>query len=129
RGRIMSSPPRPKPLLTNDRVRLYLTLVPYLLERRQVSVDEAAAEFGVTAEAMRSMVERLVLIGLPGEDGFWQARHALSDLNRGLRGREGAMVSTSEGGPRRVPRVRSREAAAPLAGLQITAALTVLAGT
>ena len=37
------------PLLAADRVRLYLTLVPYLLERGQVTLDEAAAEFGVTA--------------------------------------------------------------------------------
>lgn len=37
-------------LLSTDRVQILLTLVPYLLERGEVSVDEAAEEFGVSAE-------------------------------------------------------------------------------
>ena len=38
-----------KPLLAADRVPLYLTLVPYVLEHGQVSLEEPAAEFGVTS--------------------------------------------------------------------------------
>ena len=115
-----------KPLLATDRVRAYLTLVPYLLERGQVSLDEAAADFDVSSDVMRSMVEKLTVIGLPGDSGYWQQPHELFDINWDLLDQEGIIEITNDVGLRRVPRFTAREAAALLAGLQMVAAVPVV---
>ncbi|MFT4156659.1 MAG: WYL domain-containing protein [Microbacterium sp.] len=112
-----------KSLLASDRVRLYLTLVPYLLERGQVSLDEAASEFGVGREEMRSMVEKLTVIGLPGESGYWQQPQEMFDINWDLLDDEDIIEITNDVALRRVPRFTAREAAALLAGLQMVAAV------
>ncbi|MCE7480646.1 MULTISPECIES: YafY family protein [Microbacterium] len=114
---------KPKPLLASDRVRAYLTLVPYLLERGQVSLAEASDEFGVTVDEMRSMVEKLTVIGLPGDAGYWQQPHEMFDINWDLLDEEGVIEITNDVGLRRVPRFTAREAAALLAGLQVVAAV------
>lgn len=113
----------PKPLLAADRVRLYLTLVPYLLERGQVSLAEAAAEFGVGTAEMRSMVEKLTVIGLPGEDGFWQQPQEMFDIDWDLLDQQDVIEITNDVALRRVPRFTAREASALLAGLQLVAAV------
>lgn len=118
-----------KALLASDRVRLYLTLVPYLLERRQVHVDEAAAEFGVTPEQLRAMVEKLTLIGLPGDSNLYQPPQDLFDINWDLLDAEGVIEITNEVGLRRVPRFTAREAAALLAGLQLVASVPSVAAS
>lgn len=112
-----------KPLLAGDRVRLYLTLVPYLLEHGQVSLAEASAEFGVTPREMRAMVEKLTVIGLPGEAGFWQQPQEMFDINWDLLDQEDVIEITNDVALRRVPRFTAREAAALLAGLQMVAAV------
>lgn len=112
-----------KPLLAGDRVRLYLTLVPYLLEHGQVSLAEAAEEFGVTTREMRGMVEKLTVIGLPGESGFWQQPQEMFDINWDLLDQEDVIEITNDVALRRVPRFTAREAAALLAGLQMVAAV------
>ncbi|MGI0522553.1 WYL domain-containing protein [Microbacterium maritypicum] len=112
-----------KPLLAADRVRLYLTLVPYVLEHGQVSLEEAAAEFGVTSQEMRGMVEKLTVIGLPGEDGYWQQPQEMFDINWDLLDLEDVIEITNDVALRRVPRFTAREAAALLAGLQMVAAV------
>jgi proteasome accessory factor C len=112
-----------KPLLASDRVRLYLTLVPYLLEHGQVSLAEAAEEFGVTPREMRGMVEKLTVIGLPGESGFWQQPQELFDINWDLLDKDDVIEITNDVALRRVPRFTAREAAALLAGLQMVAAV------
>lgn len=112
-----------KPLLAADRVRLYLTLVPYLLEHGQVSLDEAAAEFAVTPQEMRGMVEKLTVIGLPGEAGYWQQPQEMFDINWDLLDLEDVIEITNDVALRRVPRFTAREAAALLAGLQMVAAV------
>lgn len=114
---------QPKPLLAADRVRAYLTLVPYLLERGQVSLESAAREFDVAVEDMRGMVEKLTVIGLPGEGGYWQQPHEMFDINWDLLDQEDMIEITNDVGLRRVPRFTAREAAALLAGLQIVAAV------
>ncbi|REJ05536.1 WYL domain-containing protein [Microbacterium bovistercoris] len=113
----------PKPLLAADRVRVYLTLVPYLLERGQVSLAEAAAEFGVSVPEMRAMVEKLTVIGLPGEDGFWQQPQEMFDIDWDLLDEHDVIEITNDVALRRVPRFTAREAAALLAGLQMVAAV------
>ena len=112
-----------KPLLAADRVRLYLTLVPYLLEHGQVSLAEAATEFGVTPQEMRGMVEKLTVIGLPGENGYWQQPQEMFDINWDLLDLEDVIEITNDVALRRVPRFTAREAAALLAGLQMVAAV------
>lgn len=116
-----------KPLLASDRVRLYLTLVPYLVEHGQVSLAEAAAEFAVTPAQMRAMVEKLTVIGLPGEDGFWQQPQEMFDINWDLLDQQDIIEITNEVALRRVPRFTAREAAALLAGLQMVAAVPAVA--
>ncbi|WP_431806038.1 helix-turn-helix transcriptional regulator [Microbacterium paraoxydans] len=115
--------PQQKPLLAADRVRLYLTLVPYLLEHGQVSLVEAAEDFGVTPREMRAMVEKLTVIGLPGEAGFWQQPQEMFDINWDLLELEDVIEITNDVALRRVPRFTAREAAALLAGLQMVAAV------
>ena len=112
-----------KPLLAADRVRLYLTLVPYLLEHGPVSLAEAAEEFGVTPREMRAMVEKLTVIGLPGEAGYWQQPQEMFDINWDLLDLEDVIEITNDVALRRVPRFTAREAAALLAGLQMVAAV------
>ena len=112
-----------KPLLASDRVRVYLTLVPYLLELGQVSLAEAADEFGVTPNEMRQMVEKLTVIGLPGDAGFWQQPQELFDINWDLLDQQDIIEITNDVALRRVPRFTAREAAALLAGLQMVAAV------
>lgn len=112
-----------KPLLATDRVRAYLTLVPYLLERGQVSLEEAAREFDVSPAEMRTMVEKLTVIGLPGDSGYWQQPHELFDISWDLLDEQGIIEITNDVGLRRVPRFTAREAAALLAGLQMVAAV------
>ncbi len=112
-----------KPLLAADRVRVYLTLVPYLLEHGQVTLAEAAAEFGVSTSEMRQMVEKLTVIGLPGDSGFWQQPQELFDINWDLLDEEEIIEITNDVALRRVPRFTAREAAALLAGLQMVAAV------
>lgn len=111
---------RPKPLLAPDRVKLYLSLVPYLAERGQVSVADAAADFGVTAEQMRAMVQKLTVIGLPGEDGYWQLDQDLFNINWDLLDADDVIELTNTVALRRAPRLTAREAAALLSGLRLT---------
>ena len=113
-------------LLAAERVRLYLTLVPYLLERRQVPLAEAAVDFGVSEKVLRTMVERLTVIGLPGDDALWQPPQDLFDINWDLLDAEGTIEITNDVGLRRVPRFTAREAAALLAGLQMVASLPAI---
>ncbi len=110
-------------LVALDRVRLYLTLVPYLLERDAVPLSEAAADFGVTEPQLREMVERLTVIGLPGEDGYWQPPQDLFDIDWDLLDQQGIIRITHDVGLRRVPRLSAREAAALIAGLHLVASL------
>jgi len=115
------------PLLAADRVRLYLTLVPYLLERGQVTLDEAAADFGVTPRQMRSMVEKLTVIGLPGDSGYWQLPQEMFDIDWDLLDEHDIIEITNDVALRRVPRFTAREAAALLAGLRMVAAVPAVA--
>lgn len=106
-------------LLAPDRVRLYLSLVPYLAERGQVSVAEAAADFDVTPAQMRAMVEKLTVIGLPGDDGYWQLDQDLFNINWDLLDAEEVIELTNTVALRRAPRLTAREAAALLSGLRL----------
>jgi proteasome accessory factor C len=96
-----------------------LQLVPYLIGKGEVSIAEAADEFDVTPEQMRAMVEKLTVIGLPGEGGFWQMANDLFDIDWDLLDQRDLIVITNSVGLERAPRLTAREAAALLAGLQL----------
>ena len=112
-----------RPLPATDRAALILQLVPYLISHGEVSVTEAAADFDVTPEQMRAMVEKLTVIGRPGEGGFWQMANDLFDIDWDLLDERDTIVITNTVGLERTPRLTAREAAALLAGLQLAATL------
>lgn len=112
-----------QPLLATDRAALILQLVPYLIGKGEVSVAEAADEFDVAPEQLRGMVEKLTVIGLPGEGGFWQMANDLFDIDWDLLDQQDLIVITNAVGLERAPRLTAREAAALLAGLQLAASL------
>jgi len=51
---------------SQDRLPRLLALVPYLIARPGIRVDEAAADFGVSARQLRKDLELLWMCGLPG---------------------------------------------------------------
>ncbi|GAA3020995.1 helix-turn-helix transcriptional regulator [Microbacterium dextranolyticum] len=112
-----------RPLLATDRAALILQLVPYLIGKGEVSLVDAAEDFEVTPEQMRAMVEKLTVIGLPGEGGFWQMANDLFDIDWDLLDQQDLIVITNAVGLERTPRLTAREAAALLAGLQLAASL------
>jgi len=112
-----------KQLLATDRAALILQLVPYLIGKGEVSLAEAADEFDVSVDQMRGMVEKLTVIGLPGEGGFWQMANDLFDIDWDLLDGRDLIVITNTVGLERTPRLTAREAAALLAGLQLAATL------
>lgn len=110
-----------KPLLATDRAALILQLVPYLIGKGEVSLAEAADEFDVSEAQMRAMVEKLTVIGLPGDGGFWQMANDLFDIDWDLLDEHGVISITNTVGLERTPRLTAQEAAALLAGLQLAA--------
>ncbi|HMO11437.1 MAG TPA: GNAT family N-acetyltransferase [Actinotalea sp.] len=68
-------------LLATDRAALMLQLVPYLIGKREVSIAEAAEDFQVGQDEMRAMVEKLTVLGLPGDGGYWQMSHHPFDID------------------------------------------------
>ncbi|GAA5197634.1 WYL domain-containing protein [Microbacterium jejuense] len=110
----------PRPLIATDRAALMLQLVPYLVGKGEVSLDEAAAEFDVTPAQMRSMVEKLTVIGLPGDRGYWQMANDLFDIDWDLLDDQDVIVITNAVGLERAPKLTAREVAALVAGLQLS---------
>ncbi|MDY0909844.1 WYL domain-containing protein [Microbacterium sp. CFBP9034] len=106
-------------LVATDRAALMLQLVPYLIGKGEVSIAEAADEFDVTPAQMRAMVERLTVIGLPGDGGYWQMANDLFDIDWDLLDQQELIVITNTVGLERSPKLTAREAAALLAGLQL----------
>ena len=111
--------PRASPLVATDRAALMLQLVPYLIGKGEVSLAEAAAEFDVTPDQMRTMVEKLTVIGLPGDGGYWQMPNELFDIDWDLLDERDTIAITNSVGLERSPKLTAREAAALLAGLQL----------
>lgn len=112
-----------RPAVATERAALILQLVPYLIGKGEVSLSEAADEFEVTPDQMRGMVEKLTVIGRPGDGGFWQMANDLFDIDWDLLDERDLISVTNTVGLERTPRLSAREAAALLAGLQVAAAL------
>ncbi|GAA1845292.1 helix-turn-helix transcriptional regulator [Microbacterium koreense] len=114
---------RRPPLVATDRAAMMLQLVPFLLGEGEISLADAAAEFDVTPAQMRAMVEKLTVIGLPGEAGYWQMSNDLFDIDWDLLDQQDRIVITNAVGLERAPRLTAREAAALLSGLQLARAI------
>lgn len=114
--------PRRK-LLAGDRASILLVLVPYLISKQEVSLVEAADEFDVLPNQMREMVERLTLIGRPGEDGYAPMPQDMFDIDWDLLDDRDLIRITNVVALDRSPKLSTREAAALLAGLQLARAL------
>lgn len=113
-------PPRRSPVASAERVRIFLTLVPWLLERGDVSVAEAAREFEVPADQMRSMLATLTVVGEPAA-GYYTGE--MFDIDWDLLDEQDIVRLTRTVGIDRVQRFTPREAAALIAGLQLVAAV------
>lgn len=103
-------------LLAGERLVLMLTLVPYLIEKGEVEIAEAAADFGVTAEEMQRSVEVLAVSGVPGDGGFYMPND-LFDIDWDALEERQSIVLLSHVAIDRTPRFTSREASALIAGL------------
>lgn len=112
---------RPAPPRATDKLAFLLALVPYLIDQVRVTVDEAAAHFGISADQMRKAVTLIAMSGTPGADGSY-THETLFDIDwddfdeRNLIRFRAAPLDDK-------PRFSAREAAALLAGLQRVAAL------
>lgn len=118
-----------RPLIATERAALIMQLVPYLLERGDVAVADAAADFEISPAQMREMAERLTVIGRPGDGGYWQMANDLFDIDWDLLDNHDRLALTHTVGLERTPRLTAREAAALLAGLQLTGSLPGLASS
>lgn len=110
-----------------DRLAFLLALVPYLIDQVQVSVEDAAAHFGTTAERIRRSVELIAVSGVPDASGSVLPGAGMFDIDwdqfedeQIIRFRQAPLTEQ--------PRLSGREAAALLAGLQTLQALPDFAG-
>ncbi|WP_156759493.1 helix-turn-helix transcriptional regulator [Microbacterium karelineae] len=110
---------RKPPIVSSERVRAILTLVPWLLERGEVPVEEAAREFDVSTAELRGMLSTLSLVGAPA-GGFYTGE--MFDLDWEALDERDVVRLTRVVGIERVQRFTTREAAALIAGLQLIAA-------
>lgn len=99
-----------------DRVVLLLSLVRYLLDHGDTSLDELAAVFEVDAALMRELVEFLGVAGVPGETSTYQDED-LFDIDWAALEDEGIVRLTRVIAVDDAPRFTALERAALLAGL------------
>lgn len=118
---------RRRPLTAADKLTFLITLVPYLIEQVRVSVEEAAAHFDTTPEAIRRAVTLIATSGVPDEQGAVLPGAGMFDIdwddfedNDRIKFRQAPLQDQ--------PRLSGREAAALLAGLQTIASLPDFSG-
>ncbi|MBN9606801.1 MAG: WYL domain-containing protein [Actinomycetales bacterium] len=117
-----SRPTAPPPLQARDKLAFLLSLVPWLMDRDGATVDEAAAHFGVTPDAIREAVELIAVSGIPGDHAAYQ-HGDLFDIDWEAFEEHGRIVLTNLVAIDDSPRFSAREAAALIAGLQYLSAL------
>lgn len=101
--------PRTAPNTATDRLPRLLALVPYLIARPGIPIEEAAADFGVSQKQLRRDLELLWMCGLPG-----YGPGDLIDLSF-----EGETITvTYDAGMRRPLRLTAAEATALLVALR-----------
>ncbi len=113
---------RQTPMQAQDKLAFLLSLVPFLMEHERISVQEAAAHFGVRPEQVRDAVSLIAVSGVPGETGQYQ-HGDLFDLAWDDFEENDQIVLTNLVAIDDAPRFSGREAAALIAGLQYLSAL------
>ncbi|QHC66660.1 WYL domain-containing protein [Rathayibacter sp. VKM Ac-2759] len=113
---------RPRTLQARDRLAVLLSLVPYLLDRGRVSVEEVAQHFDIAQEEVRRAVRLIAVSGVPGETSQYQAND-LFDISWDDLEENDHIVLTQQVAIDDSPRFSAREAAALIAGMQYLAAL------
>ncbi len=110
------------PVGSRDKLAFLLALVPWLLEHDRVSVQEAAAHFGVTEAEIRTSVSLVAMSGVPGSTATYQ-HEDLFDIDWDAFEHDDEIAITQHVAIDDVPRLSAREAAALIAGLQYLQAL------
>lgn len=100
-----------------DNLLLLLALVPFVLDKGEVSVEEAATQFGRSEEDIRRAVELIACAGIPGENLAY-SHLDLFDIDWDLFESEGVITFWNTVAIDQQPRFSAREASALLAGLQ-----------
>ena len=118
------SPARPN---ATDNLLLLLALVPFVLDKGEVSVSEAAAQFGRTEEDIMRAVELIACAGIPGENSAY-SHLDLFDIDWDLFESEKIITFWNTVALDQQPRFSAREASALLAGLQYLQAHPAYAG-
>jgi proteasome accessory factor C len=99
---------------------MLLALVPYVLDRGEVSVSEAAAHFGRSEAEIIRAIELIACAGIPGENQAY-SHLDLFDIDWDLFESEQTITLWNTVALDNKPRFSAREAAALLAGLQYLA--------
>ncbi|MBC7724528.1 MAG: WYL domain-containing protein [Burkholderiaceae bacterium] len=105
-----------------DKLAFLLSLVPWLIDRAEVSVTETAVHFGVPAQQTRDAVLLISVSGIPGETAQYQ-HGDLFDIAWDRFEDHDEIVLTNLVAIDETPRFSGREAAALIAGLQYLSAL------
>jgi len=102
---------------SRDKLAFLLALVPWLLEHDRVSVQEAAAHFGVSEDDIRASVSLVAMSGVPGSTATYQ-HEDLFDIDWDAFEQDDEIAITQHVAIDEAPQGYAREAAALIAGLQ-----------
>jgi len=102
---------------TTDNLLILLSLVPYVLDRGQVSIAEAARHFSVNPAEILKAVELVACAGIPGENLSY-SHLDLFDIDWSLLEQEQTISFTNTIGFESKLRLSAREVSALIAGLQ-----------
>lgn len=105
-----------------DKLAFLLALVPYLMDKGQISVAEAARHFDVSEAQIRDSVNLIAVSGVPGETSSYQ-HEDLFDIDWDLFDERDEIAITHLVAIDDSPRFSAREAAALIAGLQYLSSL------
>ena len=120
----MAKPPRSG---ATDTLMLLLALVPYVLDRGEVSVADAAAQFGRSEAEITDAIRLIACAGIPGENQAY-SHLDLFDIDWDLLENEQRITFWNTVALDHSPRFSAREASALIAGLQYLAAHPAYSG-
>jgi len=111
----------------SENLLLLLALVPYVLDRGEVSVADAAAQFDRSEEDITRAIELIACAGIPGENLAY-SHLDLFDIDWDLFESEATITFWNTVAIEHRPKFSAREASALLAGLQYLQAHPAYAG-
>lgn len=106
-----------------DRVRLLLSIPPYLLSKRDgVEISRLARDFKISISTADELIRVMAVSGLPGPDGMYMP-YDLFDIDWDMFLKDRIVRVTNHVELTRAPRLTAREAATLIAGLRYIEAL------